>query len=62
MLSLSICVIKRFFFAGKKYRYVFKYAESKKIFQENKILDEPFLQHWKTLFLKVFILKPTERA
>ena len=44
MLSLNIYVIKRFFFAGKKNIYVFKYAESKKIlFQENKILDEPFL-------------------
>ena len=42
MLSLNIYVIKRFFFVDKK--NVFKYAESKKIlFQENKILDEPFL-------------------
>ena len=31
MLSLNIYVIKRFFFAGKKNIYVFKYAESKKI-------------------------------
>ena len=44
MLSLNIFLIKRFFFAGKKNIYVFKYAESiKKMFQENKILDEPFL-------------------
>ena len=43
MLSLNIYVIKRFFFAGKNI-FAFKYDESKKkMFQENKILDEPFL-------------------
>ena len=42
MLSLNIYVIKRFSLQEKNI-HVFLYAESKKMFQENKILDEPFL-------------------